>query len=154
MRVSMEKNRAGCVLIISEDRTKFLSVSDKSGKDFNLPGGCINKYETYIDGSIRELKEETGLVAIRKDLRLLHEDYDIGYDKEWYVKTYIALDWCGEIYTEETGIVKWLPLEELKKSEKWARYNTEVYNKYIRIYNHVRKLYIPPQKRNLSKWKK
>ena len=144
------KHRAGCILILNKEGDHFLSVSGKSGKDFNLPGGKIEYNESYIDGSIRELREETGLIVNKRDLKLLHQNFDIGRGLRWYVITYIAFDWYGTIHTEETGIVKWLPLEELKNSQKWEVYNTKVYENYMNKYNFTenkKNVYIPPHKR-------
>ena len=128
------KLRAGCILIIDKDKNKFLSVSNKKGTDFNLPGGKIERYESYTDGTIRELKEETGLIVDKSDMKLFYQDYDIGCNLKWFVITYICFKWSGTIYTEETGIVKWLPLEDLKNSRSYKRYNSILYEKYINKY--------------------
>ena len=121
---------ASCILIV--ENGNFLAVSLKHDKtDFNLPGGKVERNETFTQAAVRELKEETGLSVNESDLILLHENYDIGYNQKFYVKTYLSEKYTGEIYTDESGIVKWLPLEELKNSKSWVKYNTEVYNKYL-----------------------
>lgn len=126
--------RAGCILIIDKNKNLFLSVSNKKGTEFNLPGGKIEKYESFTDGTIRELKEETGLIVNKSDMKLFHQDYEFSCNLKWFVITYISFNWSGEIYTEETGIVKWLPLEELKNSHSYKKYNSILYEKYINKY--------------------
>lgn len=138
----MEDYRAVYILILSEDKTKFLSVSDKFGKNFNLPGGFINKNESYINGLNCKLEETTGLIVLRSDLQLLYENNKRINGKKLNVRVYIALNWRGDIYEKEICFVKWLSLEEFKTSEYMLIYNKEVYKKLTNKYNSIRKLYI------------
>ena len=118
--------KASCTLLIDKLNKKFLSVSLKDDKtDANLPGGKVEQNETYKQAAIRELKEETGLNILEKDLIKFQEEIE----EEYNVITYLVLKWSGEIYTEEEGVVKWLPLIFLTKSKKWKKYNTNLYTK-------------------------
>lgn len=120
------KNKASCVLIVDKKSNLFLAVSLKDDhSDMNLPGGKVEKGETCMTAGIRETKEETGLRVW--NLKLLHRDWD----SSWEVYTYYTHCFEGEIQTEENHVVKWLPLEELTKSKKWPKYNTDVYHKYL-----------------------
>jgi len=121
-------NTAVCVLILNNEKTKFLSVSLKEDHtDFNLPGGKVEQNETFEEAAIREIKEETGLDIY--NLNFLYKDYDVNFE----VITYYTLSYQGIINTLENHIVKWLPLYDLNKSKKWTVYNSMVYNKFIEL---------------------
>ena len=121
-------NTAVCVLILNDDKTKFLSVSLKEDHtDFNLPGGKVEQNETFEEAAIREIKEETGLDIY--NLNFLYKDFDIDYE----VITYYTLSHQGIINTLENHVVKWLPLYDLTKSKKWPKYNSMVYNKFLEL---------------------
>ena len=111
-------------------RQNFLSVSLKEDHtDFNLPGGSVEENETNIECGIREMKEETGLDIVANKLHFLYSSKD----GDCYVFTYYTHNYEGTIYTEEDHVVKWLPLEDLKKSKKWPGYNSIIYEKYMEL---------------------
>ena len=120
---------ATCVLIIDKNYN-FLAVSLKNDhNDFNLPGGKVEKGETFEEAAIREVYEETGLKVW--NLKELHCDFDNNVE----VMTFYTKDYQNNIYTKENHIVKWLPLYELTKSKTWPVYNSCVYDKYIQLKN-------------------
>ncbi len=122
--------KASCVLIVNKKDQTFLSVSLKNDhEDMNLPGGRVEKGETYIQAGIRETKEETGITVW--NLKELHCDIDSG----WTVVTYYTHNYLGNIYTRENHVVKWLPLEYLNKSKLWPEYNSVVYSKYMNLFD-------------------
>ena len=120
--------QAVCVLIINKKKLEFLSVSLKNDhEDFNIPGGTVEKGETFIEAGIREVKEETGINVF--NLKFLYQNNDNNTE----VITYYTYDYYGEINTIENHVVKWLPIYDLTKSKTWPKYNSEVYNKYLSL---------------------
>ena len=118
---------ASCVLIVNEEIKKFLAVSLKwDHSDMNFPGGKVEENETVEEAGIREVKEETGLNI--KNLVKLYS----AYDGDWKVVTYYTNDYTGYINTKENHKIEWLPLEDMCKSKSWPKYNTSVYNEYIK----------------------
>jgi len=121
--------KASCILLIDEKNKLFLSVSLKTDKtDFNLPGGKVEKGETFKQAAVREMKEETGLDILEKDLTEFQEDFVDGYQ----VITFLATKYSNEIYTKEEGIVIWLPYIHLTKSKSWKEENSNLYYKLIK----------------------
>jgi len=129
--------KAVCILIVN-DKNEFLSVSHK--KDFNdknMPGGKVDwEDKTDIDAAIREMREETGIIIKKEDMKLIYKNFDIGHNQTFLVKTYYASSWEGEIYTEESGKVEWLPLEIMRTDSKhWNVYNGIVLDRYYSMKN-------------------
>jgi 8-oxo-dGTP diphosphatase len=121
--------KASCILLIDEKNKLFLSVSLKTDKtDFNLPGGKVEKGETFKQAAIREMKEETGLDILEKDLIIFQTDFVDGYK----VITFLITKYTNQIYTEEEGIVMWLPYIHLTKSKSWKKENSNLYYKLIK----------------------
>jgi len=119
---------AVCVLIIDKESCKFLSVTLKDDhNDFNLPGGKVENGENLISAGIREVKEETGMNIY--NLKFLYE----GMDDDYQVITFYTYNYDGSIYTKENHVVKWLPIYDLTKSNKWPVYNTKIYEEYLKI---------------------
>ena len=119
---------AVCVLIVNKKKCYFLGVSLKEDhEDFNLPGGMVFQNETIIEAAKREVQEETGLIIY--NLKFLYENYD----NDVNVITYYTYDYYGDINTSENHIVKWLPIYNLTNSKKWKNYNSEIYNKFLKI---------------------
>lgn len=119
---------AVCILIIDKQKYNFLAVSLKEDhSDFNLPGGIVKKNESTLEAALRETKEETGIDIF--NLIYLYENYD----NDVNVITFYTYDFHGIINTIEDHKVKWLPIYELTNSKKWNKYNSEVYNKYLKL---------------------
>ena len=109
---------------------KYLSVSRKhDANDKGFPGGGIEIGESPEDCMVRELKEETGLIAVK-----YHKIFDsIGFDTVGKpglrVVTYDVIEYEGEINTTEKGVVEWVTREKLE-SGTFGRYNKALFNLY------------------------
>ncbi len=61
----------GAAAIIVNENKEILLQSRADRNKWGLPGGCQELGETFEDTIIREIKEETNLDVLRKDLKLI-----------------------------------------------------------------------------------
>lgn len=62
---------------------------------YDLPAGHLEDREELKDGAVRELKEETGLVALPNDLRLVHVYQNHTDEPPHYGYIFFARMWTG-----------------------------------------------------------
>lgn len=117
--------RVSVVLLFNQGQ--ILAVSRKNNPDdFGLPGGKLEPNETFEEGAIREVKEETGL-----DIFGLTPVF-YRMDGDFFAVCYVA-QWKGEIDNDlESGIVKWADFETIK-SGSFGHYNEELEKSLIRM---------------------
>ena len=61
----------GAAAIIVDDKNRILLQSRADNGKWGLPGGCQELGERFQDTIIREVKEETNLIVLEKDLILI-----------------------------------------------------------------------------------
>lgn len=115
--------KAAVVLLMNNG--KILGVSRKNNSnDFGLPGGKLDKNETFEHAAIRETKEETGLHIFG-----LNEIF-IRYHDGFKAITFSA-HYTGDIAnyknssSPETGVIQWIDFETLKKGT-YGDYNARL----------------------------
>jgi 8-oxo-dGTP pyrophosphatase MutT (NUDIX family) len=101
--------KVGGVLI----QDKMLLVARSRGKDFFVaPGGKIEKGENPVEALVRELKEETSVTVLPKDLEAFGTFYAPAIGDESNVvrmDVYLVRSWDGEIQPgEEVEEVRWV----------------------------------------------
>ena len=111
-------NRVSVVVIFNQG--KILAVSRKNDlNDFGLPGGKLEPHETFEQGAIREVKEETGL-----DVYGLTPVF-YRMDGDFFALCYVA-QWTGEIDQDlEAGVVKWVDFNTITEGS-FGSYNKEL----------------------------
>lgn len=105
LKLKSDKKDHAQVVLINEDGYICLVSRKEDHKDFGLPGGKLDKGETFEEAAIREVKEETGLKI--KNLTMIfamHRKGRMGH-------TFIA-EHSGEFKTKENHVVKWGKMEE------------------------------------------
>jgi 8-oxo-dGTP pyrophosphatase MutT (NUDIX family) len=115
--------------IIFNDNGEVLSVSRKDNhSDMGLVGGKVDEVDytgpvnkVLETALIREVKEETGLdinIETAEMVFAIHKNGYMGY-------TYLIKDWSGDIYTDESHVVRWTNFLEII-SGSFGRYNSLV----------------------------
>lgn len=97
--------RDGCVLVARRKKNIFL------GGYWEFPGGKREAGESYAACALRELEEETTVIA-----RTIRELYPIRYDypkKRVVLQPYLCEYLSGEAEARGNAEVRWVPLGEL-----------------------------------------
>ncbi len=101
---------AGCVIL--DNACRMLAIHRKD-KQWEMPGGKVEEYETPNQTAIRELKEELNvMVNIEKELGLtVFEENSIEIKYIWFLSTIVF----GEPIVMESGHdnVGWFSFDEL-----------------------------------------
>jgi 8-oxo-dGTP diphosphatase len=113
-------------------RAPHLSNPNKYG----LPGGYLDSNETTAEGTLRELKEETGYEGkILSLLRICDNPHRRGEDRQNVAFTYLVE--IGEktaAADNESTLVDWFPLDNLPAESEFAFdhfENIQMYKKYL-----------------------
>jgi ADP-ribose pyrophosphatase YjhB (NUDIX family) len=84
--------------IIDDGKVLLLRRANTGWLDgyYDLPAGHLEKEETFKEGAVRELEEETKLKVLPEDLRLIHAYQNYNYpDRPHYGYIFQARRWNG-----------------------------------------------------------
>jgi 8-oxo-dGTP pyrophosphatase MutT (NUDIX family) len=96
------------VVLINEDGLICLVSRKDNHKDFGIPGGKLDKGESYEEAAIREVKEETGLDI--KNLTMIFAMHRKGCMGQTFIAEYSGkIDYDKE---KEPHVVKWGKMKE------------------------------------------
>lgn len=121
---------------------KILLCYEEKIDQFSIPGGGIEKNESFEACCIREIAEEMGLIASANNEFLITNDY---YEEYQYETHFFSCEIKGEtvkMFTEgeiKRGLVpKWIDLSEalaiFSKHQDYAETNEEKRGTYLREY--------------------
>jgi len=102
------KLRASIAIIQREG--KFLAIQRNDGRGFSLPGGISGRWETAEASLDREVREETGLSVMGKELLMEYfSDADVPCDLSVF-----KVQASGELKNSWEGSPQWMTLDELE----------------------------------------
>ena len=103
------------VLCLIKDGSRVLLQNrvKKDWQGYTLPGGHVDKNESFIDAVIREMQEETGLTIENPKLVGIKQfPIDGG---RYIVLLFEATEFTGEVVSSEEGEMEWIEREDLAK---------------------------------------
>lgn len=81
---------------------------------WTAPGGKIELHESPAECAVRELREETGLVALeRPELRLIVTEVSPLPDWQWLMFIYLVREFTGEVAGCAEGDLAWVPVDQV-----------------------------------------
>ena len=114
--MAREEKAVFTVLVLVTDPEGRILVEDRvdeSWKGICLPGGHVEKGESFTEAAIRETLEETGLLIETPRLCGVKQ-FQTKDDARYVVFFYKAGRYQGNLTSSEEGQVLWLSREELK----------------------------------------
>ena len=118
--MSRTENVELTVVCLLEDGDKIL-LQDRVKTDWHgyaLPGGHVEKDESFLDAVKREMKEETGL-EIRNPRLVGLKQFPIDNGR-YLVVLFKATEWSGELTSLEEGKMEWVEYARLPELDTVA----------------------------------
>lgn len=127
----MEKAVFTNMCMVYDNKGNIL-VQDRLNSDWpgiTFPGGHVEKNESFIESTIREVREETGLVV--SNLKLCGvKQFQTLKDERYIVFLYKTNCYQGEIKSSKEGKIFWIKAEDLSKYELAADF-LELYKVFV-----------------------
>ena len=121
-------------VIVMNNKGQIVGVSRKDNhNDFSLPGGkCEPEDKAVLDGCIRELYEETGLLFGREKFIKIHEG---SHGEYWQATYYVSVvsDMDDSVFDyDEPHVVKWTDWQTVFDGS-FGEYNKIVHDKLEKL---------------------
>lgn len=100
-------------LLYKEDQILLQNRVKEDWKGYTLPGGHVEKGESFVDAVIREMKEETGL-EIRHPVLCGIKQFPID-DGRYVVLLFKTNEFEGQLTSSEEGKMEWVRRKDLLK---------------------------------------
>ena len=103
------------VLCLVEDGEKVLLQNrvKKDWQGYTLPGGHVEKDESFVDAVIREMKEETGL-EIKNPILVGVKQFPIKYGR-YIVFLFKTTEFEGSLKSSVEGKMEWIEYKDISK---------------------------------------
>ena len=131
----------GAAAIVVNEKGQILMQQRKDNEKWGLPGGCQELGEEFEETIVRELQEETNLVAKKEDIKLIgvlsgdkrkrcYPNGDIVFNN---TVLYLVDKYTGNLkWDEESKVMKFFDIDNLPDEDKQHDSDLiEQYKKYI-----------------------
>lgn len=135
--------RPGVYIYATNSKGEVLMIFDERSGCWELPGGGLEVGESFLEGGLREFKEETGFDAIIKGDQPEFVDYDLAFylTKKFHHEInffYVGIVDENQVASElnldeeeDISQVKFFSLEDLGKIEDIIHFQKKFLSKYI-----------------------
>ena len=102
------------VLCLIEDGNKILLQNriKKDWQGYTLPGGHVEKCESFVDAVVREMKEETGL-DIKNPILVGVKQFPIEHGR-YVVFLFKSNEFAGKLKSSDEGKMEWIEYNDIK----------------------------------------
>ncbi|WP_018351081.1 NUDIX hydrolase [Longispora albida] len=103
-------------LVFSPDGSQILLLHQPPGRGWSLPGGLLDRGERPIEGAVRELREETGIVAELSTVEAMVPNAMVHHVGRWVdmvFTTRVPVDTPLEVDPAEVNEARWFAVDGL-----------------------------------------
>jgi 8-oxo-dGTP diphosphatase len=98
---------------------RIKKANDMHQGRWNGLGGKLEPGETPEECAVREIREESGLVARNLLLKGFLTFPGFSNDEDWYAFVFVVNEYEGELIDSPEGVLQWVDDEELTKLFLW-----------------------------------
>lgn len=113
--------RATLVYVIRDSQVVLIEKRTGHGAGkINAPGGHVEPRETVAQCALRELREETGLMARSRTMRARIKFWEVPNQLVMVGYIFVVYEFDGELEDSEEAKPFWCPMEEIPYERMWG----------------------------------
>lgn len=94
-------------------------LNDMHQGKWNGLGGKLESGEMPEECAVREIREESGLIARRLEFKGMLTFPGFSNDEDWYAFVFVVHDFDGELIDSPEGELRWIPDDQLLELNLW-----------------------------------